>query len=95
MGDTVKQSILFTIIFLIYLASEYIVFSNTTPPSKTSAETAIFLDVFEVKVKKNDPGLIWEPKIFLSSQAIPFEVSDSPEAWNGAWFEKMKNEPKE
>lgn len=58
-------------------------------------ENAIFLDVFEVKVKKNDPGLIWEPKIFLSSQAIPFEVSDGPEAWNGAWFEKMKNEPKE
>jgi hypothetical protein len=57
-------------------------------------ETAIFLDVFEVKVKKPDPGLMWQPKMFFSSQAIPFEVDDGPEEWHGAWFEKVKNEPK-
>lgn len=68
------------------------VFSSTTT---VVPEKVIFLDVFEVKVKKRDPGLIWQPRIFFSSQAIPFEVDDGPDEWSGAWFEKAKNEPKE
>lgn len=84
--------VLSVLFFISTFFSGKFIFSSTPP---IVPEEAIFLDVFEVKVKKHDPGLIWQPKIFFSSQAIPFEVGDGPQDWNLAWFEKTKDEPKE
>ncbi len=57
--------------------------TTTMPKSNT-----IFLEPFEVFVKKKDLGIQWEPPLYLSSQFVGFKKEEGPKEWNSAWHDK-------
>lgn len=83
-------TILFTCLSLLTSAAP------SDPPLPSNNRVAappapVFLDPFEVSVKKKEVGKIWSPKVYFSSQRIHTE-GEKPDLWNREWYQKMKRD---
>ena len=64
----------------------------TSVAAKPDKGDMIFLDVFEVKVKKEDTGLRWDPKFYVFSQNIGFDEKDDPKKWTVEWYREIRDD---